>query len=194
MDWTCCEFRHLSSNELYLILRVRNAVLVVEDAHTFLDIDGKDESAVHVFATDRSGARPAIAAYARLLPGDEIDPETTIDKWLTSAAHRDDGTAAALAEHALAAAHARWPEAPVRTQAPAHREAFFVGFGFRKADGPFLEHGAPYIGMVRPVGGAARSVRTLIRRASRAAGADAHGDAERYVFSNRLSADSGANQ
>lgn len=149
MDWTCCEFRHLSSNELYMILRTRNAVLVVEDAHTHLDIDGKDEFAIHVFATDKRGEQPAIAAYARLLPGDDIDPETTIDKILTSAAHRDDRTIDALIEHVLAAAHARWPDAPVRVQAPAPREGFYNRFGFRKVDGPYLEHGAPYVGMLR---------------------------------------------
>ncbi|WP_323122766.1 GNAT family N-acetyltransferase [Burkholderia alba] len=197
MDWTCCEFRHLSSTELYMILRARNAVLVVEDAHTYLDIDGKDEGAVHVFALDKRTDKPAVAAYARLLAGDDIDPETTIDRWLTSAAHRDDGTIDTLVDHVLAAAHARWPDAPVRTHAPAHHEAFYNRFGFRKVDGPFLEHGAPYIGMVRPVGGTSKAVRTLIKRASsaaQAAGIESRTDSERFVFTNRLPADSGANR
>lgn len=216
MDWTCCEFRHLSSNELYMILRTRNAVLVVEDAHTHLDIDGKDEFAIHVFATDKRGEQPAIAAYARLLPGDDIDPETTIDKILTSAAHRDDRTIDALIEHVLAAAHARWPDAPVRVQAPAPREGFYNRFGFRKVDGPYLEHGAPYVGMLRTASAPSKAVRNLLdlvgnatsanpgtsagavpasaARKPRKANAESTTEGERYAFAGRLPADSGMNR
>ncbi|AOJ81959.1 drug:proton antiporter [Burkholderia savannae] len=208
MDWTCCEFRYLNSNELYMILRARNAVLVVEDAHTYLDIDGKDEFALHVFATDKRGERPSIAAYARLLPGDDIDPETTIDKILTSAAHRDDRTIDALIEHVLAAAHARWPDAPVRVQVSAHREDFYSRFGFRKVDGPYLEHGAPYIGMLRPASSPSKAVRDLLDRVGTATSAgavataaprttrqaDADSTNERYALAGRLPADSGMNR
>lgn len=212
MDWTCCEFRHLSSNELYMILRARNAVLVVEEAHTHLDIDGKDECAIHVFATDKRGEQPAIAAYARLLPGDDIDPETMIDKILTSAAHRDDRTIDALIEHVLAAAHARWPDAPVRVQAPAQREDFYNRFGFRKVDGPYLEHGAPYVGMLRAASSPSKAVRDLLDRVgtatsasvsavasaaarkTRKADAESTTEDERYAFAGRLPADSGMNR
>lgn len=69
MEWHCCEFEHLSAVDLYAILRARNTVLVVEDAHTHLDIDGKDAGALHVYATVRNGDAVEVAAYARLLPG-----------------------------------------------------------------------------------------------------------------------------
>lgn len=190
MDWTCCEFRHLNSYELYAILRARNAILVVEDAHTYLDIDGKDEFAIHVFALDEQVDTPSIAAYARLLPGDDTDPETAVDKLLTSDAHRDDDTIVELVEQVLAAAQARWPDAPVRLHAPAHHKAFYNRFGFRKADGPFLDNGVPYIGMIRPVGGVSRPAhgrRTL-------ANVEPRHDGERYTFASRLPADSGANR
>ncbi|EIP89920.1 ElaA family protein [Burkholderia humptydooensis MSMB43] len=193
-----------------MILRARNAVLVVEDAHTHLDIDGKDEFAIHVFAADKRGEQPSIAAYARLLPGDDIDPETTIDKILTSAAHRDDRTIDALIEHVLAAAHARWPDAPVRVQAPAQHEGFYNRFGFRKVDGPYLEHGAPYVGMLRAASSPSEAVRNLLdlvgtapnasavaataARKARQADAESTTEGERYAFAGRLPADSGMNR
>jgi predicted GNAT family N-acyltransferase len=150
MDWKCCEFGQLSSAEIYQILRARNAILVVENAHMHQDIDGKDGSAVHVFAVDTIGGESLVVAYARLRPGDEVDPEAMIDKSLTHTTRRDDDTADRLIERALAAAHERWPQAPVRTHSPVHREAFYKRFGFRKVDGPFLQHGMPFIGMLHP--------------------------------------------
>ena len=150
MDWKCSEFDQLSSAELYQILRARNAILVVEDAHMHQDIDDKDKNAVHVFARDTIVGESQVVAYARLRPGDDIDPEVMIDKPLTHTTRRDDDTADRLIERALAACFERWPHAPVRTHSPVHRESFYKRFGFRKVDGPFLQHGMPFIGMIRP--------------------------------------------
>lgn len=46
------DFEQLTARELYLILRARSAVFVVEQSHVHLDADGRDETGVHVFATD----------------------------------------------------------------------------------------------------------------------------------------------
>ncbi|AOK56085.1 drug:proton antiporter [Burkholderia stagnalis] len=192
MEWHCCEFGELSGVDLYAILRARNAVLVVEDAHTHLDIDGKDASALHVYALTRDGDAAQVAAYARLLPADDIDPDVTIDKVLTSEARRDDDTLERLIERALSAARVAWPRIAVRTHVAAHRQAFYKRFGFRKAYGPYLEHGAPFIGMVRPVDRAASAFQHLLSRvaeAPRMRGGDARDDGRAR---NRLPADTGA--
>lgn len=163
MDWKCCEFGQLSSTEIYQILRARNAILVVEDAHMHQDIDGKDESAVHVFAIDTIGGESLVVAYARLRPGDDVDPEAMIDKSLTHNTRRDDDTAERLIERTLAAAYERWPQAPVRTHSPVHQETFYKRLGFRKVDGPFLQHGMPFIGMVRAAIGTQKSLNNTLR-------------------------------
>jgi ElaA protein len=149
MLWKCCDFAQLNGQELYQILRSRNAVLIVEDANLHLDIDGKDATALHVFAVDETDGATVIVAYARLRPADDVDPEVAIDKELTLTSHRDNETSRHLLEYALEAAHERWPGVPVRTHSPVHREPFYKRLGFRKVDGPFLEHGMPFIGMVR---------------------------------------------
>ncbi|EAY70387.1 hypothetical protein BDAG_03183 [Burkholderia dolosa AU0158] len=194
MEWHCREFEHLSAVDLYAILRARNAVLVVEDAHTHLDIDGKDAHALHVYATVRDGDSAEVAAYARILPGDDVDPEIVIDKVLTSEACRDGDTLEHLIERALTAAHAAWPAAAVRTHVPAPRQAFYKRFGFRKAYGPFLEQGAPFVGMIRPADRAAGALRQLLSRAvstSRPRTEEARADGLAHT---RLSADTGANR
>ncbi|AVR13730.1 drug:proton antiporter [Burkholderia vietnamiensis] len=194
MEWHCCEFEHLSAVDLYAILRARNAVLVVEDAHTHLDIDGKDAGALHVYATQRHGDAAEVAAYARILPGDDIDPDVVIDKVLTSEACRDDDTLEHLLERALTAAHAAWPDAALRTHVPAARQAFYKQFGFRKAYGPFLHQGAPFVGMIRPAQRAAGALRQLLSRAvsvQRDRNEEARADGRAH---GRLAADSGANR
>lgn len=194
MEWHCCEFEHLSAVDLYAILRARNAVLVVEDAHTHLDIDGKDAGALHVFARVRDGNAVEVAAYARILPGDNIDPDVVIDKILTSEARRDDDTLERLIERALTAAHAAWPDTAVRTHAPASRQAFYKRFGFRKAYGPYLEQGAPFVGLVRPANRADGALRHLLSRVvspPRSRTDDTRTDSRAH---NRLPADTGANR
>src|SRR5260370_35641462 len=46
MDWKRSEFEQLSTRELYSILRIRSAVLVVEYAHIHLDNDCDDGDAL----------------------------------------------------------------------------------------------------------------------------------------------------
>jgi ElaA protein len=93
-------------------------------------------------------ARPMpVLAYARLRPGDHEDPDVVIDKILTSPARRGDGTAEMLIERALQAVAQHWPGRLVRVTAPVGLKCFYEQFGFRKTEGPFLEHGSPYIGL-----------------------------------------------
>ncbi len=192
MEWHCCEFEHLSAVDLYAILRARNAVLVVEDAHTHLDIDGKDAGALHVYASASDGDTTEVAAYARILPGDDIDPDIMIDKVLTSESCRDDETLERLIGRALTAAQAAWPDTAVRMHVPAPRQAFYKRFGFRKAYGPYLEQGAPFVGLIRPADRTAGALRHLLSRAvSFSRDDDARADGRPHT---RLPADTGANR
>lgn len=149
MNWKTLEFEQLSARELYLILRARSAVFVIEQSRLYLDADGHDEQALHVFAVaDMSRSMP-VEAYARIQPGDHEEPEVLIDKVLTSPARRGDGTAEVLIERVLRAVAERWPGRSIRVSAPAGLRGFYEQFGFRKTEGPYLDHGVPYIGLTR---------------------------------------------
>lgn len=147
MNWKTLEFDQLSARELYLIMRARSAVFVVEQWHIHLDADGHDEGALHLFAAEDITRQMPILAYARIQPGDSEDPDVVIDKILTSPARRSDGTALALIERALHDICKRWPGRAVRVTAQVGLRGFYEQFGFRKTDGPFLDHGTPYIGL-----------------------------------------------
>ena len=145
MNWTCKTFAELTSLELYHILRARSAVFVVEQSCVRLDIDGKDERAVHLFAHE-AGPMP-IAAYARLSINEDDEPEVLVDRLFTNAQRRGDGTAETLLEHLQREVALRWPSHMVRLSAPTFLKAFYEQFRFKKVDGPYLDHGIPHIGM-----------------------------------------------
>jgi ElaA protein len=149
MNWKALGFAQMSAREIYLILRARSAVFVVERSCVYLDADGHDETALHVFAVEDMSLPMPVIAYARIQSGDSEDPEVLIDRVLTSPARRGDGTAEMLIERVLQVIAERWPACAVRVTAPVGLRAFYERFGFRKSEGPFLDHGTAFIVLTR---------------------------------------------
>ena len=149
INWKTLEFEQLTARELYLILRARSAVFVVEQSRVHLDADGRDEGALHVFAVESANRTMPILAYARVQQGDLEDPEVVIEKVLTSPGRRGDGTAEMLIERVLGVIADSWPARGIRVTAPVQLREFYEQFGFRKTEGPYLEHGVPHIGLTR---------------------------------------------
>jgi ElaA protein len=149
MNWKALDFEQITARELYLILRARSAVFVVEQSHVHLDPDGRDETSLHVFAVDDMSRSMPVIAYARLREGNGGSMEVVVDKILTSPLRRGDGTAEALIGRVLAAAGERWPGRMVRLAAPVDLRGFYEAFGFRMTEAPFVERGVRLINMVR---------------------------------------------
>jgi ElaA protein len=149
MNWTTLEFDQLSPRELYLIMRARSAVFVVEAARVHLDADGHDEAALHVLAHEDITRPMPICAYARIRPGESEYQEVVIDKILTSPAHRGDGTAEVLFAHVLRLVDARWPGHRVTALAPCAERARYRRFGFREAGGAGSGCEPPCVAFVR---------------------------------------------
>lgn len=149
MNWKALDFEQISTRELYLILRARSAVFVVEQFDVHLDPDGRDETSLHVFAVDDMSRSMPVIAYARLHEGDVDGPEIVVDKILTSPLRRLDGTHEALIDRVLSTVSQRWPGRDIRLFAPVSLRAFYETLGFRMTDGPFMERGARLIALTR---------------------------------------------
>ena len=52
MEWVLKQFNQLSLDELYGIVQLRLEVFVVEQNCPYQDLDGKDQSAYHLFLKD----------------------------------------------------------------------------------------------------------------------------------------------
>lgn len=143
LRWHDRGFSELTITELYAIIALRERVFVVEQACAYLDADGYDSCARHVWAANESGA---IFAYLRVLPAGAKFPELSLGRVVTAPEARGTGLGRTLIRRALEAVGA----VPVRIGAQAHLERFYGEFGFQRASANFVEDGIPHLEMLRP--------------------------------------------
>jgi ElaA protein len=148
LRWHDRTFGALSVAELYAILALRERVFVAEQRCPYVDADGHDQVARHLWAevAPPDGAA-VIHAYLRILPPGEKFPELSIGRVVIAPEARGTGLGRELVRRGLAAVGA----AAVRIGAQAHLEKFYRELGFRCASEPYLEDGIPHIEMLRAV-------------------------------------------
>jgi ElaA protein len=146
LRWHDRAFGELSVAELYAIIALREQVIVVEQACAYLEADGRDPAARHLWAEAiRPGQAATIWAYLRIVPAGAKFDEVSLGRIVTAPAARGTGLGRALVGRGLAAVGA----VPVRISAQAHLERFYGEFGFRRAGESYLEDGIPHIEMLR---------------------------------------------
>jgi ElaA protein len=147
MDWQLKPFDALTPGELYALLALRSDVFVVEQNCVYLDTDGLDSVALHLWLP---GTPPAQAlAVARLLPPGSCYPEASIGRVATAGSVRRTGLGRALFQRALDEVAQRWP-GPVRIMAQSYLTKFYAEFGFLIQGDEFLEDGIPHFYMRKP--------------------------------------------
>lgn len=143
LRWQDRTFDELSVVDLYAILALRQRVFVVEQRSPFLDVDGLDPVARHLWAEPETGED--IVAYLRIVPPVAHRPEASLGRIVTAPEVRRSGLGRTLVSRALAALG----DAPVRIAAQEAFERFYASFGFRRAGEPYLDAGVPHIAMLR---------------------------------------------
>ena len=152
MEWYCKPFDALTAPELYAILSARSEVFVVEQRCVYLDPDGKDAQAHHLFAlADGAQGRQQLAAYMRLLPPGVSYEEASLGRILTGSGYRGQGIGQELLNKGLLHASQLWPDTALRIGAQAYLQRLYESAGFAKVGGPYDEDGIPHIEMVRSV-------------------------------------------
>ena len=135
-------FGELTPYELYEILRLREAVFVVEQACAYQDIDGKDRGAIHAWLSDADG----IAAYLRVLDRGVYDEEVAIGRVLSL--RRRQGLATRLLREGIRIAREEFGAEVISVEAQVYARALYEKLGFRQASEEFLEDGIPHIRML----------------------------------------------
>ena len=134
-------FDELDTRTLYAILRLRCEVFVVEQECPYLDVDGRDAGARHLWLTDAAGG---VVAYLRIL--EDPGGAARIGRVCVAQGARGAGHAATLMDAALREIGGR--EAVLDAQTYATR--LYTNAGF-VPDGPeFLDDGIPHLPMRRP--------------------------------------------
>ena len=135
-----------SAVELYALLKLRVDVFVVEQACAYPELDGKDDSALHL----RLMIDGETAAYARLWRPEGAPPR--IGRVLVSPAHRGKRLGDALMREAIRACEAHFPGEPIALSAQSHLERFYASLGFSPTSDEYVEDGIPHIDMQRAAG------------------------------------------
>jgi ElaA protein len=124
-------FDELDARTLYAILRLRAEVFVVEQDCPYLDPDGRDQDARHLWI-EQDGA---VVAYLRILPG-------KLGRVVTHPTARGTGLATELVRRALELA-----DRPVRIDAQSRLGPWYGTFGWVQDGDEFLEDGIAHIPM-----------------------------------------------
>ena len=141
--WQIKSFETLTVSELYAILKLRSEVFVVEQNCVYLDLDGKDPLALHLFGIYDN----QIVACSRLFkPG--ITYETaSIGRVVVSADYRDKKWGKELMLQSISAIKKYFGENQITIGAQLYLKKFYESLGFAQSSEMYLEDDIPHIKM-----------------------------------------------
>lgn len=149
--WRVKPFAELTTPELYALLKLRQEVFVVEQRCAYLDADGLDLQARHLFAVEPVAADASgglvLGACARLFAPGVRAAEAVIGRVVSAPALRGSGVGRELMARAIELCGAGQP---IRIGAQKYLERFYRSFGFDRAGEDYLEDDIEHLPMVRP--------------------------------------------
>jgi ElaA protein len=143
-DWRFLAWHELERDELYAILIARARVFVVEQRCPYLDLDGLDPGAWHLWTGS------PVLAYLRVLPAGAKYGEPSLGRIVTAPEARRRGRGRALVAEGLHRAEALFGPTPIRIGAQKYLEAFYGTFGFVRSSDDYDEDGITHLEMLRP--------------------------------------------
>jgi ElaA protein len=137
INWTCKFFDDLSPHELYIIIKLRNEVFVVEQKCVFQDADNKDQKCYHLMGF----AGNELAAYARLVPAGVSYKNISIGRIVTSPRYRSIGAGKALINEAITQCNSLYGEQTIEIGAQLYLKNFYKNFGFKQIGDAYMKMG-----------------------------------------------------
>ena len=145
----CKPFSELTAAEVYAMLALRSAVFVVEQRCLYLDPDGLDVGAHHLFGW-ATAAPESLVCGARILAPGAVYAEASVGRVVTAPAHRGTGLGRTLMERALSECARLYPGHAVKIGAQHYLARFYAALGFTTVSEPFDEDGILHVKMRRP--------------------------------------------
>lgn len=155
--WNECYFSQLTSQQIYLLIKLRVDVFVVEQFCAYTELDGRDleDYTMHVFAT--SNGIPV--AYARVLTPPDfkktntlVEPESIyIGRVVVAKPWRGQGVARALMQRVLNHCQQHYPSSDQALSAQVQIKAFYTSLGFVTCSDEYMEDGIAHVDMRRRV-------------------------------------------
>ena len=126
-------FSELTVPELYALLELRSDVFVLEQNCPYLDVDGLDREAVHVWVEE--DGRVAACARIYLIEGGFIK----IGRVVSAREFRGKGYGAVVMRESIRVARQEFGPATILIHAQAYATGFYEKFGFVISSPVFLE-------------------------------------------------------
>lgn len=143
IEWKIKSFEALSAHELYDLLRLRSEIFVVEQNCVYLDLDGKDKVALHLFGEFEG----KIVAHARLFKAGISFENASIGRVTVAADYRDRKWGHDLMQEAIAGILLHFGESQITIGAQLYLKKFYESHGFVQTSEMYLEDDIPHIEM-----------------------------------------------
>lgn len=138
-------FSEINAAGLYEFLAFRQRIFIVEQRSAYADLDGLDQSCMHLRVRD---ADDRLVAYLRARGPDGSEPGF-IGRIVVHQDWRGTGLGRRLITEGLDHMDWHYPGSPVRIGAQQHLEAFYGQFGFVTEGAPYQDGGIPHVAMWR---------------------------------------------
>lgn len=143
-QWQTARFNQLSQTQVYAALQLRQQVFVVEQASLYLDLDDRDQQAVHVLCWQND----KLLAYQRCLAPGVSFPESSLGRIVVAAPARGHQLGKDLVNRGINHNLQQWPEHGIRINAQAYLQDFYTRLGFVVDGSEYSEDGIPHIQML----------------------------------------------
>lgn len=145
LDFRWHPFSALSTQQLYELLTLRFEVFVLEQRCYYLDTDGKDFSAMHLFGKEDG----ELAAYARLLLPTSREPNLIFGRVAVAKSARGRGYGKLLMQEILRYCSQQYPNVAIKCSAQHYLKKFYEDFNFTACGDVYDDAGVPHIKMQR---------------------------------------------
>jgi ElaA protein len=135
--------------DLYAVVRLREAVFIVEQNCPYPDADGRDPGAWHLLGWQQGSRERSLIAYARVFEPGVRYTEGSIGRVVTAPDVRGTGVGRRLMAEALRRLETLAPGEKIKLAAQRRLEEFYSGFGFTTVSAPYEEDGIMHVDMVR---------------------------------------------
>ncbi len=140
LKWHTLSFADLGAERLYAIMRLRQEVFVVEQDSVYLDLDNRDQRAIHILGTESDN----LVAYLRCIAPGPDSPDSQLGRIVVRPAARGNDLGRELVKRGIAYNRERWPGSDIRINAQAHLQDFYASLGFVAEGDEYLEDGIPH--------------------------------------------------
>ena len=143
-QWQTAGFSQLSQAQLYALLQLRQQVFVVEQACVYLDLDDRDQQAVHMLCWQGE----QLQAYQRCLAPGVSYPESSLGRIVVAPRARGLRLGKELVQRGISHNLRHWPQSDIRINAQAYLNAFYSALGFTADGQEYEEDGIAHVQML----------------------------------------------